>query len=104
MLTRADLPPKLASSTESYTVDFTDLVPAGDSISSQTVTASVYSGTDASPSSIISGSATASGTRVTQKLTGGTAGVIYQLTWTVVTAASLTLKKTGFLAIVPDLV
>ena len=104
MLTRAALPPKPASSTESYVLDFTDAIPAGDSISTKVVTASVYSGTDASPSAIISGSASSSGTQVTQKLTGGTVGVIYQLTWTVVTAAGLTLKKLGFLAIVPDLV
>lgn len=104
MLTRVDFPPKPASSLESYTVDFVDAIPAGDSISAQSVVASVYSGTDASPSAIISGSATASGTRVTQKITGGTVGVLYQLTWTATTAAGLLLKKTGFLAVVPDLV
>jgi hypothetical protein len=104
MLTRADLPPKPASSSDSYVLDFVDSIPAGSSISTQSVTASVYSGTDASPSAIISGSATASGTQVTQKVTGGTVGVIYQLTWTVTTSGGLTLKKLGFLAIVPDLV
>lgn len=104
MLTRVDFPPKPASSTESYTVDFVDAIPAGDSISTKSVAASVYSGTDASPSAIISGSASSSGTQVTQKVTGGTVGVMYQLTWTVVTAAGLTLKKIGFLAIAPDLV
>lgn len=104
MLTRVDFPPKPVSSTESYVVDFVDAIPAGDSISSQSVSASTYSGTDASPSAIISGSATASGTKVTQKLTAGTLGVIYQLTWTAGTAGGLTLKKMGFLAVVPDLV
>ena len=104
MLTRVDFPPKPVSSTESYTVDFVDSIPAGDSISTQSVVASVYSGADASPSAIISGSATASGTKVTQKVTAGTLGVIYQLTWTVGTTAGLTLKKMGFLAVVPDLV
>lgn len=104
MLSRADLPPKLVSSTETYTVDFVDAIPAGDSISTQSVSASTYSGTDASPSAIISGSASTSGTKVSQKLTGGTEGVIYQLTWTAGTVGGLTLKKTGFLAVVPSLV
>ena len=104
MLSRVSLPPKPVSSTESYIIDFTDALTAGSTISTQSVTASVYSGTDASPSAIVSGVATASGTKVTQKITAGTVGVIYQLTWTVTTSDSLTLKKLGFLAIVPDLV
>jgi hypothetical protein len=104
MLSRADLPPKLASSTETYTVDFVSDIPAGDSISSQSVVASVYSGTDGSPSSIVSGSASASGTRVSQNITGGVAGVVYELLWTAGTAGGLTLKKSGFLAVVSDLV
>ena len=101
MLTRVDFPPKPSASTESYSVDFTDAIPAGDSISTKSVSASTYSGTDASPSAIISGSASSSGTIVTQKVTAGTEGVMYKLTWTVVTANALTLVKTGFLAIVP---
>lgn len=104
MLSRADFPPKPVSSTESRSLDFVNEIPAGDSISTKSVVASVYSGTDASPSSLISGSATSSGTIVTQNLTAGTLGVMYKLTWTVVTAGGLMLVKTGFLAVIPDLV
>ena len=103
-ISRADLPPKLSSATESRTLDFVGDIPAGDSISTASVTAAVYSCTDASPSSLISGSASSSGTRVTQKLTGGVEGVVYQLTWSVTTAAGLVLKKPTLLAIVPSIV
>jgi len=99
---RADLTPKPAASTESRTVDFLGDLPSGDTISTASVAASVYSGTDASPSSLISGSATISGSRVTQKLTGGTEGVMYLLVWTANTAAGLVLKKTTILAVVPS--
>ena len=104
MTGRVDHQPKFTGETSSYTVDFVDKIPSGQTISTQVVTASVYSGTDASPSAIISGSATASGTQVTQKLTAGTIGVTYELTWTITTSGSLTLIKTGYLSIVPKLV
>lgn len=102
MLSRADLSPKVASSLEARSVDFVDLVPAGDSISSQSVSVSVYSGTDASPSALLSGSASASGTIVTQKFTGGTEGVMYKVLWTAGTTGGLTLKKPTLLAIIPE--
>jgi len=73
---------------------------AGEAISSATVTCAVWSGTDASPSSMISGSATVSSTTVTQTIVGGIAGNIYLLTITAVTSAGQTLKATSYLAII----
>lgn len=104
MTDRVELQPKLVGATQTYQFDFASLLAQGETISTQTVAATVYSGTDASPSSIISGSATASGTIVSQKITAGTLGVIYQLKCTITTSASQTLVLTGYLAIIPDLV
>ena len=103
MSNRQDFAPKLVGATRTVVFEFLGELAMGETISTSTVTAAVYSGTDASPSSLISGSASASGTRVSQELTGGVEGVIYKLTCRITTSASNTLVKIGFLAVVPDL-
>ncbi len=100
-MSRAQLPNKLAGETKSITFDFTSLLASGETISTQVVAASVYSGTDATPSALISGSATASGAVVTQKVTAGTVGVIYELDCTITTSAGQTLLLSGLLAVIP---
>lgn len=92
--------PKAASETRIIIADLASAMNAGDALSSATVTCSLWSGVDASPSSVISGSATVSGTKVTQKVTGGVEGNIYILTFSGVTAATATVKATMYLAIV----
>jgi len=96
--------PKLSGDTVTVTFDFTSRLAVSETISTQSVTCTVYSGTDASPSSMISGSASASGAIVSQNITAGTVGVMYQLACTITTSASQTLVMTGFLAVVPDVV
>lgn len=81
------LPAKIAGETYTVEVDFATVLN-GATISSGAVTAAVYTGTDASPSAIISGSATVSGTKIQQKITGGVAGVVYRLTFTATLASS----------------
>lgn len=98
------LPPKLVGESPILPFDFASRLGVTETISTQVVTATVYSGVDATPSSIISGSATASGTIVSQKVTAGVLGVIYQLACTITTSLGQTLLLTGFLAIVPDVV
>lgn len=83
--------------------NFTSQLAVGETISSATVTASVYTGVDANPSAIISGSATISGAVVSQKITGGVLGVIYELLCAAVTSAGQTIQLAGYLAIIPDL-
>lgn len=100
MTSRVSLPPKYAAETISVEFDFSAMLAVGETISTQSCTAAVYSGTDATPSSVISGSATASGAVVTQKLTGGTLGVIYTITCSITTSASQTLALSGYLVIV----
>lgn len=96
--------PKLVGATQTIQFDFASLLAVGETISTQAVTSTVYSGTDASPSSMISGSASASGTIVSQKITAGTEGVMYYLKCTITTSTSQTLVITGFLAVVPNVV
>jgi hypothetical protein len=103
-MTQAQFMPKLVGETKTLTFDFASNLAVSETISTQSVTATVYSGTDASPSSVISGSATASGTIVSQKVTAGTSGVMYYLACTITTSTSQTLLQSGFLAVVPNIV
>lgn len=102
---RADLPNLLAGEIRNVTFDFASLLAVGETISTQSVAATLYSGTDSSPSSLVTGAASASSSIVTQKLTtvGRTTGAIYELTCTITTSASQTLLLKGFTAIVPTL-
>lgn len=100
--TRVILDPKRVSSVQNYPFDFISQLAFGETISTQVVTATVWSGVDASPSSIISGSASASGTIVTQKITGGVSGVIYLLKCSITTSLGQTLILEGLLAILPE--
>lgn len=101
-MSRADLPPKLAGESRNYTFDFTSDLAVGETISTKSVAATVYSGTDASPSAIVSGSASSSGAIVTQLIIAGTLGVIYELLCSITTSAGQTLQQVGLLAIIPD--
>jgi len=103
MSSRAILDPKLLGETKTITFDFTSSLAIGETISTQTVTASTYSGTDAVPSGVISGAASASGTVVSQKITGGVLGVMYELLCQITTSLGQTLQQSAFLAVVPDL-
>lgn len=101
---RVELPSKALLAVQTYKFDFTSLLAVGETISTQVCTATVYSGTDASPSSIISGAASSSGAVVSQLITGGTLGVLYELRCVITTSAGQTLVLAGYLAIIPDLV
>lgn len=98
-MSRPLFPPKLAGETETVQFDFTSDLAVGETISTQSVAATVYSGTDAAPSGLISGLATASGAVVSQKLIGGVAGVIYQLVCTITTSLSQTLLMQAYMVV-----
>lgn len=100
MTTRADLGTKLAGERKLLCFPFT--LAVGETISTKSVAATVYSGTDASPSSLISGSATNNGSVVQQLVVGGTAGVIYYLLCTITTSLGQTLNLCGYLAVIPS--
>lgn len=101
-MSRQVFPTKFDSETLLLTFDFQADLAVGETLSGPTIAASVYSGTDASPSAIITGSATVSGATVTQKFTGGTVGNIYYVVCTVATSLSQVLQRSGFLTIVSD--
>lgn len=82
--------------------DFISKLAAGETISTQVVTASVYSGVDPTPSAIISGVASTVNTIVSQKITAGVIGVIYLLICTITTSLGQTLALEGFLVVIPD--
>ena len=102
-MSRVIQPGKLLGETKNYTWDFTSSLGASETISAAVCTASVYSGTDASPSSLLSGSASISGQTVSQLLTAGTLGVIYEVLCTITTSLGQTLQLSSYVAVVPDL-
>jgi hypothetical protein len=101
-MSRITLDGKLAGESVSTVFDFISRLATGETISTATVVASVYSGVDATPSAVISGSASISGTKVTQLVVAGVLGVMYKLVCTITTSASQTLQLSAYLAIVPD--
>jgi hypothetical protein len=103
-MSRTVLAPKRVGETADREFDFTSQLAVGETISTQVVTATVYSGTDATPSALINGAATASGAKVTQSITAGTVGVVYALICKITTSASQTLEMAAYLAVVSDLV
>lgn len=100
---RAVIEPKFVSEIRNQTFDFTSQLATSETISTKTVVCTVYSGTDASPSSVVFGAASSSGAVVTQIITGGVSGVIYELACTITTSGGQTLKQAGYLAVIPDL-
>lgn len=90
---------KCVSEDKLLTWDFASQLAIGETLVGATVTASVFSGTDASPSSIISGADTISGSVVTQKIIDGTAGVQYYVDCAATTSLGQVLVLRSFLTV-----
>ena len=101
-MSRVIVPGKLLGETVIVPFDFRSRLTRAETISTQVVTAVVYTGVDATPSSLISGAATASGTIVSQTVTAGVAGVTYTLLCTITTSLSQTLQLTAFFTVMPN--
>jgi len=84
------------------TVDYTDMLDTGETLSSSTVTCEVFSGEDATPSSRLSGSPEISSSRVRQLFEPSEAYVGYLVTFTTVTSTGRTLVIAGKLAVVKE--
>ena len=86
-----------------YTVNFSDRLQAGEGINGAAVAVSVFSGTDPSPSSMLVGTATydAYG-NVTQILTGGVVGTLYNIVYLITGTNSHNYVKVGQLAVVSN--
>lgn len=103
-MSRVILPAKLLGETKLYNqFDFTSLLAVGETILTQVVTATVYSGTDANPQNIIDGATSVNGAVISQLITGGVLGVIYELLCKVTTIQGQTLELSGYLAVIQDL-
>lgn len=95
-------PPLLPSELQIFQVDFGTDLTVGETLSTYSVSCEVYSGTDASPSSCVSGAASHVGSTVFQAIQApASAGNIYQLIWTVTTSLSQVLKRSGLFACIP---
>jgi len=79
------LPVKLSSTVVPIEVDFISQLQGDDAVVAIEVTVSVFSGVDANPDAILSGSPTIAQNRITQVITGGVVGVVYRLSFSATT-------------------
>lgn len=84
--------------------DFTSLLQEGETISSAAFEVDVFSGSDADPEAILSGSPRVESPRVFQKFTDGELGTTYTVTCMAGTCNSQVLSLAGYLSVlrVPD--
>ena len=94
------VPAKKMNETLLITFNFFDQLLFGEVLSAPVVTVEVSSGLDYNPSLLLSGPATFSGSIVTQKVSGGMAGVTYALTATVTGSLGHTYQVTQIVAVV----
>jgi hypothetical protein len=90
--------------TEQLTVEFDMLsrLKVGETVATAAVSATVWSGTDAFPSTIISGLPTITGSLVGQKIVGGLPGVIYLVSCAVRSSSNNILINEAKLAVRPS--
>lgn len=96
---------KYVSETISIIVDFADVLPAGQTIQgTPTVNVALDTGDDPTPASILYlGVSVTNGTVVEQRFRLGVPGVIYEITWQVVSTSNEVFEKTTYLAILPNI-
>lgn len=100
--TRVELPPKRQGEVISPPFDFSFKCQAGDILSAPVVTCTVWSGVDASPSSVLTGTNPITGQVVNVGLQAGVVGVIYIVKCSVTASLSGTLILEGMLAVLPE--
>lgn len=100
--TRQVLDPKRQSEVVGRAFDFTSRTQPGDVLSAPVVTASVWSGIDAAPGGLLTGSNSISGFVVTVGTQAGVVGVIYLLKVSVTASLSGTLVLEGLYAVLPE--
>jgi len=92
---------KTPDASYSASFDFSANLAVGETLSTTSTTAAVYSGTDPTPSSIFSGAPTVSGKQVIQTTSGGVEGTVYYLYCSATTSLGKVLSREGYLAIAP---
>ena len=96
---RQELPPKYTTSVVMLSFDFLSNLSPGDTVASAVVDNVVFSGTDLTPTAMLSGSPVINPTSVDQLCTGGVSGVVYFPTCVATTALGQKLVKVGYLAV-----
>ena len=91
--------PKLVSETRRPVFDFAGKLASGVTISSAAASQAVYSGASGT---LTLGSTSISGSQVTLSISGGTAGVIYQVTVAATLSSGEIHRMTTLLAVLPD--
>jgi len=81
-------------------VDFSSYMAASETISNAAANCVVWSGTDPSPTSVLSGAPSAAGNAIKQMVTGGLAGVIYLVQVIATTSAGQILTIGGYLSVI----
>lgn len=96
---------KYVSETISIIVDFADVLPAGQTIQgTPTVSIALETGDDPTPANILYlGVSVTNGTIVEQRFRLGIPGVIYEITWRIVSTSNEVFEKTTYLAILPTI-
>jgi hypothetical protein len=90
---------KTTSETVAVSFDFSSEYAVGETCASASIAAAVYSGTDPTPSGIISGTASVSGAIATQTMIGGVAGTTYLLTAVGTSSLGKVRSLQGFLSV-----
>lgn len=85
----------------SATMDFSGLFSAGETVSAHSCSLSLYVGVT-EPSGMLSGSTSVSGGTVAQTVTGGVAGHVYRLRFSVLTSLGQRYVSSSFLPIDED--
>lgn len=98
---RQTFPAKQTSETYLATFPFQDQLAAGVTISTPSVSVTVFSGVDANPSAILSGSPAISGTNLTQLITAGVGGTIYEVEAQAYASDGQVLRVVGYIAVQP---
>jgi hypothetical protein len=87
-----DFTPKRVGESEVLTVDFVDLLGVGETIVSASWSMRLKAGNDLAASSMIQGPSTTIGTKVSQMVTAGVAGVLYEPLCTALTSLGQTVE------------
>ena len=100
-MTRFESAPKGVSEARKLVADFVGRLASGVTISTAAVSQLVYSG---ATSTLTIGSAAISGSTISALISGGTAGVLYQVTFQATLSNSEVIRMVTMLAVVPDAV
>lgn len=104
MFYRTQLDAKTANAQAVARFDFSPYLAVGESLIAKDTSANVYSGQDPSPEDVLVGGSTLEGRVVEQPLTGGVAGVTYELGCIVLTSKGHQLQLSGYLSVLPEVV